>query len=256
MSESSSNGSASNLSDISLVGGLAMFRESSGYLKAELFLQNSGSKGVFIQDIRLVFEQGQGSPCFPDKMTVNQFIEPGCPQKIRCRLRLPSIITAGQYYGQLAIGEQNYKAQIEIYPKIRLSISPDSVQYQGISKEKKYDTVIQLKNDGNVPYTIGKLNHSMMLDYDYICKASALSIGAKDPIGLMGLLDNMVKNIQSKYSKLLTVSLREVGKVLQPGDEIPLHISFTLPENIENDASYTGNIRIAADAILSYQFFA
>lgn len=255
MIDSSTTVSGNELDAISLVGKVVTFRGYPASLTAEYFLLNSGKESVFITELPLEIKTVPDKQCFPEKLIINRLIEPGCPQKIRSRVKLQAQTTPGNYSGLLSIGQHQYKVHFEIYSKISLSVSPNTVQYQGISPGKTFDIVVTLKNRGNEPYTIPQLQHALMLDYNYLCKASSLTISGEKPIDFMGFLNGIVGKVQAKYAKPVTLSVAQAGKKIHPGEELKLDISLTLPKDVDPNSSYTGNFRIAGEAVVGYELF-
>ena len=69
--------------------------------------------------------------------------------------------------------------------------------------------------------------------------------------GFTATMDELTRNIHKDMADWAIVNIEESGRVLEPGESIQLHLTLTLPENVDPKRDYSGTMRLW-DQTLSY----
>lgn len=157
---------------------------------------------------------------------------------------LPSTTPPGTYENYMMLGNQRHKVKMIVQPTLEIDIQPDTFTFLGSAPGKKHTAVLTLTNTGNIPFQVPVLKHGALLDMDILCRAFGMGFREKGVDSLMSTLDEVSKNIKKHLLDWASISVDEVGQIVQPGDSLILHINVSIPKNANSKNDYDGNFRL------------
>ena len=224
------------------------------FLKGHLTLENHTGDTVFVRDLPIK-SQSRSLQNPAESLQVNTAMQPGEVRSQKVLLSLDSRTPPGTYHFQMPIGGRDRAVRVVVQENLAIKINPTKVHLTGVAPGMTHIREIQLSNVGNLPFMVPSIRHNTMLDMDLFCRNFALATRKKAKEGFEVWADALIEGIGEDLADWVDIQIRESGQVVQPGQTISLHVTFTLPKDIDPGRSYEGNIRIH-DRSLSYYIFA
>jgi hypothetical protein len=215
-------------------------------LTGTIVLKNKEAQNVFIRELTFTAAKTkETTPVLPESFKVLTSLAAGEERVQQVSLQMPLDTPPGQYIKTLMIGGKEKSVRLIVQPNIEIDINPQQIHFQGAAAGKTYTAEISLANNGNLPFKIpSNIKHTTMLDEDYLCRALSLAIRERGKEGFDPTMDELTRNIHKEMTDWVEVRLEESGKTVEPGKSIQLHLSITLPRNVNSSRDYSGNIRI------------
>ncbi len=224
------------------------------FLKGHLTLENHTGDTVFVRDLPIKSKnRSLQNPA--ESLQVNTAMQPGEVRNQKVVLALDPRTPPGTYNFQMPIGGRDRSVRVVVQENLAIKINPAKVHLTGVAPGMTHVREIQLSNVGNLPFMVPSIRHNTMLDMDLFCRNFALATRKKAKEGFEAWADALIEGIGEDLADWVEIQIRESGQVVQPGQTISLHVTFTLPKDIDPGRSYEGNIRIH-DRSLSYYIFA
>jgi hypothetical protein len=220
-------------------------------LYAKIPFSNKGNERLSFKEIQLTHSKDNTYP-LPDSIEARITLRPGKDKEVYLKAKFPALTTPGTYESEATIGGVARKVKFVVEQHQALEIQPSKVFLEEALPGKVYNKVFIVTNVGNIPAKVRSFRHSVMLDNDYICKSLSRAFTQKCKEGFMDVLDAVVKTIRSNMVKTVRVEIKEAGEIIVPGASKKIHTKFTLPEDIEHDCSYSGDLKLVGNKKISY----
>jgi hypothetical protein len=149
----------------------------------------------------------------------------------------------GIYETEMQAGGSSRKVKMVVQPHIDIDIYPATFTFQETAPGNTHTAIFTLTNKGNMPFQIPDVKHVAPLDMDMLCRAFGFAFRGKGSEGLMSTFDEITKNIQNSLPEWAAASVKENGKILQPGQSCMVHLAITLPKNSDARKDYSGVAR-------------
>lgn len=170
-------------------------------------------------------------------------LNPGEQKLTAINHELPSTTPPGTYEDYMMIGSQIHKVKMIVQPTLDIEINPSTFTFIDTAPGKKHTAALTLTNTGNIPFQVPVLKHGALLDMDLLCRAFGMGFREKEDDGFMSSLDEVSKSVKSHLTDWASVSVDEMGEIVQPGDSLVVHANFITPKNADAKNDYEGNFR-------------
>jgi len=176
-----------------------------------------------------------------DQVVIKRSVEANSKRNLKLRYSLPNLTPSGNYDAFVIIGEKKISVKLIVEEYLNLEIKPSSFLLSGIKPKEQFEREMFFLNNSNIDVKIPEFKHITLVDNSYLCKSLALSF-TKSLNGFKEILNDVTRNIQSNYVMTADFNIKESGKIFVPGESTMLHLTFTLPKNINVNSTYFGNI--------------
>lgn len=219
-------------------------------LRGALYLSNAGKQPVVLHQGELLYAPVHSKTKKPPMISVtvplSAVLQPGQSQRVKIRLDLGPHSPPCEYHGTLKVGEYSRSVVLHVTEVVRLEISPETM----VIDQRAGATVVKqvvLTNRGNVPLTIGELGR-VPLGQEVMPRWSlqtTLAATGESPNELEALFAEITGEEAQptlKPAGFLEVYNTAGRVVLQPGQVCPLDLEICLPDALENNARYLGQL--------------
>ena len=221
-------------------------------LTGHVFISNNDNETLFIRDLPLSSsKEGRSLPNMASAFKLTTSLKAGEGKMQMLSHRLPANTPPGTYESTMQVGGTEKKVKMFVQPNIQVDINPLSIHFAGVIPGESYYTQLSFTNSGNMPFKVPDIKHVTTLDEDYLCRAMALAMREKGGEGFNATMDELTRNIHKDMADWAMVNIEESGRVLKPGESIQLHLTLTLPKNVDPKRDYSGTMRLW-DQTLSY----
>jgi hypothetical protein len=217
-------------------------------MSGQVFLRNKENETLFIRDLPFVASAQVG---VPRSIRLITSLLPGEEKKYKLKYKLPRSTPPGIYEGIMQAGGKEKKLKLIVQQHIEIDVYPLTIFFQGVVPGQSYSTELSFTNNGNIPFKIPESKHATTLDADYLCRAASLAMREKGGEGFTAMMDELTKNVHKDMADWVRIHIEESGRVIQPGESTALHLSVTLPKDVDPKRDYLGNVRFW-DKTLSY----
>ena len=224
-------------------------------LKGMVSIKNLTSDKVKVRELPLSVSKSLKEAGFPICIETNIILQPNETVQTSVSVSLPKQTVSKEYKAQIVIGKDKVATRLMVEDDFRLEVHPSRFITQGVKANQKYTFSLDMINKGNMDYVIPKLGHSIILDGLYRCKAKSWALKNDAKNGEQAFQDGQYKKVARDLSDWVVVSVSETGQTLKIGDTMKLNVTVTLPEKINPDADYEGDIVIGKQ-LLKYQILA
>lgn len=208
-------------------------------LTGPVVLQNSTDEQIFIRDLPMMNAQNN-TTAFP----VHTTLQPGEIKSKNIYYSMDPSTPPGTYEMNLQIGDSKRNVKIIVHENLLVQISPQQVVLEGIDAGYQHTKQILFTNKGNIALTIPNIKHNTLTDMDLICRNLSQAIRSNGDEGIQKTLDAFTKGLKKDITDWVDISITEAGQVVEPGKTILLHLNITLPNDINKNFHYTGEIRM------------
>lgn len=226
-------------------------------LRGHIFIRNTDTEALRVKSLPLLHDNQTGRMTNEStQLRLSCRLQPG-EEKLEPLFHQVSPQTPpGNYMTTLQVGGQMRQLQLMVQARIDINVYPQNFSFQETGPGKIHTAEFALTNIGNVPFQVPEVKHIAALDMDFFCRAFGFGFRDKGAEGHVAALDEVTRNIQSNIPDWAPANIKEVGKILVPGESMIIHLSITLPANSDPRKDYSGNIRFwnkdIAFAIKSY----
>jgi hypothetical protein len=225
-------------------------------MRGKVRISNLEKETIWVQELKFAHSKRISSLGFPKSIQINTCLTPGETKLKTVSICLPDDIAKGTYKTILKIGNQDVAVTFLVQDHFSISIFPKAFITQGVLPGQDYEFQMEITNRGNIDYTVPRMNHSLMLDTQYDCKAKSWATMNHAKDGKQAFKDSYYKRISEKYAYWVKITLKESGKVIKAGDSMKVNVIIGLPKNIDSNACYSGDIAIVGRQIIKYQLLA
>jgi hypothetical protein len=214
-------------------------------LTGTVLIKNKESQTVFIRELAFS-TSGTELHTTQQRLPLLTSLQAGEVKVQQLLFQLPLHTPPGNYERKLMIGDKEKQVRLLVQPNIEIDINPTTLHFQSSTGGKTHQAEITITNSGNLPFRIpSNIKHTTMLDEDYLCRALSFAIREKGAEGFNPVMDELTRNIHREMADWVELRLEENGKIIDPGKSVQVHLSITLPDNVNSSRDYSGNIRIA-----------
>ena len=139
-----------------------------------------------------------------------------------------------------------------VQDNLEIELVPHEIVFFGAKPGETTQKEILLVNKGNIPVIVPTIKHNTTVDMDLICRNLSLALRKDKECGMKETMDIFIRGMKNDVASWAEIAVKEAGQLVQPGETVVLHISFTLPKDIQPTWFYEGDIRII-DQLLSYK---
>ena len=214
-------------------------------LTGNIFISNSHDETLFIRDLPLSQSgEGSGVPNMATSFKFTTSLKAGEGKMHRLRHQLPPTTPPGTYESTIQVGGTEKKVKLIVQPNIQIDVNPLTVHFTGVIPGESYHTQLSFTNSGNMPFKVPDVKHVNTFDEDYLCRALSLAIREKGGEGFNATMDEFTRNVHKDMADWAMIKIDESGQILQPGESIMLHLTLTLPKNVDPNKDYFGTVRL------------
>jgi hypothetical protein len=219
-------------------------------LAGNVFLSNKAEETLFIRGLPMSPAQNDRSGT-PETLKMTTALQAGEERVHRISHKLPRTTPPGVYERSIRVGDIEKKLKLVVQPSIDIDIHPADLYFSGVVPGDSYYAEMSLTNKGNMPFKIPDVKHVTTLDADYLCRATSLAMREKGKEGFNAMMDELTRNIHRDMADWAIFKLEESGREVAPGESLLLHVTLTLPKNVDRGRDYSGTVRIW-DHMVSY----
>jgi hypothetical protein len=219
------------------------------FLTGSITLENKATDHVFIKELRMVGSGGaigkiKDQPGGAFALPINVIMGPGEVYMHHAWVTMDPRTPPGTYERQLQVGGNTRKVKMIVNENVSINLSPTALTLLGVEKNKTYTQEVMLTNTGNVAINVPTVKHNTALDMDLICRNLSKAIRIKGNDGIEATLDAFTKGVKEDITDWVQISIREASQTVEPGNSLLLHISIKLPDDVNLQHDYYGDIRI------------
>lgn len=215
-------------------------------LRGAAVLQNSTQEKMFVRDLPMMSAQNNVT-AFP----VHTTLQPGETKSHDIFYSMDPQTPAGTYEMNLQVGNSVRKVTMIVHENLCVQLSPLKVVLVGADPGLQHNREILFANKGNISVTIPNIKHNTLTDMDLICRNLSQAVRSNGEEGIEKTLDAFTHGLKKDLTDWVDVSIRESGQAVKPGETVLLHLSITLPKDINKNFQYTGDIRMF-DKLIRY----
>jgi hypothetical protein len=178
-----------------------------------------------------------------DSIRMTCRVRPGEKKLQSISHRLPASTPPGTYESFLQVGEKLLKTKMIVQPAIEIDLHPNHFTLQDSSPGKQHTVYLTLTNMGNLSFQVPELKHAGSMDMDLFCRAFGFGFRKNGADGLVDSLDEVARNIRENLADWADVSVKEHGKIVEPGESIILTLKLKNPKNSDSNRDYTVDLR-------------
>ena len=213
-------------------------------LRGHLLLSNQNEESLRVKALPLIHDKNTGKAMGDGfQLRFSCRLKPGEENMESLWHKVHPNTAPGIYESWLVVGGQKRKVKLVVQSHIDISIYPEYFSFQDTGPGKIHTAIFTLTNLGNMPFQVPEIKHVAPLDMDLLCRAFGFGFRTRGAEGYMKTMDEITKNIQSNLADWSAASVEEVGKIVQPGQSLIIHLNITLPANSDARKDYDGNIR-------------
>ena len=214
-------------------------------LTGNIFISNNDNETLFIRDLPLSSsKEGRSLPNIASSFKFTTSLKAGEGKLHRISHKLPSNTPPGTYESIIKVGGTEKRVKMIVQPNIQIDVYPLTIHFEGVIPGESYYTQLSFTNSGNMQFKVPEIKHVTTLDEDYLCRAMSLAMREKGGEGFNATMDELTKNIHREMADWAIVKLEESGRILEPGESIQLHLTLTLPKNVDPKRDYSGTVRL------------
>ncbi len=222
-------------------------------LQGYFTLENSKQEPVFVREIPLKKSSSRSAQPIPTSaMSVNTVLMGKEVRRQPLFISMPPTTPPGTYRATVEMNGEQRDVSVLVQENLEIELVPSEVVFFGAKPGETCLKEVLLVNKGNIPVIVPTIKHNTTVDMDLICRNLALALRKDKESGFTETFDVFIKSLKSDVASWASLSVREAGRLVQPGETVVLHISFTLPKDIQPTWLYEGDIRII-DQLLSYK---
>ena len=215
-------------------------------LRGPVILQNSTDEHVFVRELPLKNAQNANTV-----LPLHTTLKPRETKSQNVYYSMDPNTPPGTYELNLLIGNESKKVTLIVHENLDVQLSPQDIVLEGIEPGLQHTKEILFSNKGNIALTVPAIKHNTLTDMDLICRNLSLAVRTNGDEGIEKTLDAFTKGLKKDITDWVDISIKEAGQVVEPGQTILLHLSITLPGDINKNYHYTGEIRMF-DQLIRY----
>jgi len=228
------------------------------YLTGEIEFQNVSQEDYYITELQIVYEELEELNYIGnDTFQVNAEIEAGQKLVQMVSISLDPHIKPGIVSLGVVIGGINKMMTLNILRNLSLEIFPPELVMEGIAPGRTLQSEITISNEGNVPVNFSLRGQQNNLDIKAVirCLTESVKLTAKPEEQIANVaLESFFNNIKKELKKCVNVSFAEQDIYLAPGNSSKVNVLFTLPEIIEEQQYFEGEIEFLNEKV-TYKIF-
>ncbi len=208
-------------------------------LRGQVTLQNKTDEKIFVRELPV--KNAKNTPAVFPLHTILK------PHEIKSKLVYYSMepqTPPGTYEMNIQIGNANKNVKMIVHEELDIQLSPQEIVLEGIEPGLVHSKEILFSNNGNIAVTIPTIKHNTITDMDLICRNLSQAVRTNGDEGIEKTLDAFTKGVKHDLTEWVNVSIKETGQAIEPGQTILLHLTITLPKEINKNYHYTGDIRM------------
>ncbi len=216
-------------------------------------LENSHNEPVFLQELAFSKSSSRSAVAIPKAgLTINSVLMGGEVRRQTLSISMHPSTAPGTYRSTVEIGGVKREISVVVQETLEIELVPSEIVFFGTKPGETCNKEVLLVNKGNIPVIVPTIKHNTTVDMDLICRNLAFALRKDKESGMQETLDVFIRGMKNDVASWATVTVREAGQLVQPGETLVLHLAFTLPKDIQPTWLYEGDIRII-DQLLSYK---
>ncbi|MEO8414211.1 MAG: hypothetical protein ABI472_11160 [Ginsengibacter sp.] len=215
-------------------------------LRGPVILQNATDEPIFVRELPMKNIKNADA-AFPIHTTLQPF-------EVRSQNIYYSMnphTPPGTYEMNVQMGDETKKVKLIVHESLAIQLSPQAIVLEGIEAGMQHTKEILFSNKGNIALTVPTIKHNTLTDMDLICRNLSQAVRISGDEGIEKTLDTFAKGLKKDITDWVDISIKEAGQVVEPGQTISLHLTITLPKDVNKNYHYTGDIRMF-DKIIRY----
>lgn len=222
-------------------------------LQGYFTIENTKQEPVFVREIPLKKSSSRTAQAITSSaMAVNTMLMANEVRRQPLFISMPPTTPPGTYRASVEMNGEKREVAVMVQENLELELVPSEIVFFSAKPGETCQKEVLLVNKGNIPVIVPAIKHNTTVDMDLICRNLALALRKDKESGFKETFDVFIKSLKSDVASWASLAIREAGKLVQPGETVVLHISFTLPKDIQPTWLYEGDIRII-DQMLSYK---
>jgi len=178
---------------------------------------------------------------------------PGERRRLEIRLRLHDTTPPGTYQAFVAVGEHRHPVVIAVAEYTATALLPAPVTLPTLPN--KYERKITVRNNGNIPITVGDIGAVQLEDDNLQCRVIRETIH-KTPHNptLDQLVGTAADVLKKDFASVPPLRVRTKNKPVhvEPGGDALLDLEITVPTKLRHDISYSATA-VVFDTRLTFE---
>lgn len=215
-------------------------------LRGPVVLHNKTNESIFIRELPLKSIKNV-TTAFP----VHTTLQPMETRSQNLYFSMDPQTPPGTYHMNLQVGNAQKKVKVIVQGTLQVQVNPLQLVLEGLEPGISHTKELLFTNKGNVAVVIPNIKHNTLTDMDLICRNLSLAIRSNGEEGIEKTMDAFTKGLKKDITDWVDIGIEEAGQLVPPGKTIVLHLTVTLPKNINPNFHYEGEIRMF-DKLIRY----
>jgi hypothetical protein len=215
-----------------------------GDLRGHIFISNKNTDTLKVKSLPLFHGSKLSKLMGADaSLSLSCRLNPGEEKMVEVWHQVNPLTAPGTYENTIMVGGEKRKVQIVVQQQISIDVHPHHFTFTGTTAGTVHTAIFTLANLGNIPFQVPEVKHVAALDMDMLCRAFGMGMRSAGSGGVIQMLDEVTKNMQSNLADWANARIEENGNILEPGEKKLIHLHITLPKNSDSKKDYSGSIR-------------
>jgi hypothetical protein len=218
-----------------------------GSLSGRVRLRNDSAEHLILRNLAVRTDKGAG--LLGPEVSFRANLGPQSDVAESFSVSLSPTVPPGEYVEYLRIGAAEVPVRLVVQANVDVEVVPDDLYFLGIGPGVQHRAELLVINRGNVPVQVPNLRHSTVLDVDSICSNLSLAVREHGDEGSTATLDAFVRGIKRDMAGWVEIVVEEAYAIVDAGGTLPIHVTFTLPDDVDDKAEYDGAVRVFEELV-------
>lgn len=215
-----------------------------GDLRGHIFISNKNNDTLKVKSLPL-YHSNKLSKVMGNEasLSLSCRLNPGEEKMAEIWHQVNPLTAPGMYENTIMVGGEKRNVKMIVQAQISIDVYPQHFTFSGTASGTKHTAIFTLSNLGNIAFQVPEVKHVAALDMDMLCRAFGMGMRSGGAGGVVQMLDDVTKNMQSNLADWANARIDETGKTLEPGGKMLIHLHITMPKNSDAKKDYSGNAR-------------
>lgn len=224
------------------------------FLRGDVPLRNHGSSPFQVTSLRIEgteLKTLHGSRL--DRLQATFSIPPGQSVKLPVTIQLDPSTPPGVHKVELVAGTERWTASLHVAERTSASLAPSRFVLSNLPAAKT-ERQVAVRNEGNVPITIGDLGAVQVEDRDLICRAIRDAVKRLEDPPWDKFVGAVSDELKKSFAQIEPMRIRTKNKpvTIQPGGTAVLDLEIQNPKNVRKGRYYVARARLY-NAIVGFE---
>lgn len=216
------------------------------FMTGTIPLRNEGGSAVSVTSLRIEnteLKTLQGTPL--ERVQSFFSIHPGQGADVPISIQLDPSTPPGTYKMDFVAGAERWPVSLQVAERTSASLAPSRFVLSSTPSAKTERQVV-VRNDGNVPITIGDLGGIPVEDRDLLCRSVREAVKKLDNPTWDMFVGALSDELKKSFAQVEPMKIRTKNKpvTIQAGATAVLDLEIQNPKNVRKGRHYVGRARI------------